>query len=188
MNEITIDDIMKEVVADASKAKRVEPIVESKPERQETLAELTSWWESATKKESTSVTSAITGGKPFLGKEEVIDFYLRRIVSEPYMSFALLHCFGVPSMEGYEIGKNLALNRIPVRGGVKYVVEQEIVFFSRLLATLNLKGVKHDVIEDADKMLHSRLVDFSSITAAEERHEQEEQEAEFKRNLKRAKK
>jgi len=184
MNEITIDDIMNEVVGEVRNSKQVEPIVEAKPERQETLEELTDGWKDATKKDSTSVTSAITGGKPFLGKEEVIDFFLRRIVSEPYMSFALLHCFGVPSMEGYEIGKSLAHERIPVRGSVKYVVEQEIVFYSRLLSTLKLKKVKQDVIEDADKMLHSRLVEFSSITASEERHEQEEQEAEFRRNFK----
>lgn len=180
MNGITIDDIMAEVVGEASKAPKVEviqPAPETKPEIEETLEELTSDWNRATiKRDDSSTSETLNDAHVFMQKEEVMDFFTRRVVSEAYMSFALHYCFGVSWDECFKIGKELAKKKIPGHLNGKYKLEQEIKFFTRAVATLKCNNGDEAAIADAGLMLRNRLSSLSTMNTFAEMRERKEQE------------
>ena len=172
-NKKSLMDIMDDVIQDIE-TKRQEVTIQEpeppKPEKVESLDDLTKGWEEAKAEEKPRFWD--TTAKPLEKKEEVYTYFKRRIITGPYLCIILEHVFSVPHDVAYEIEADLIKGGfVPGHITLKDKIVAEVELWKRVIATCERDKIEGDFYEDAHHILRNRMSTMNTINAHEEKME-----------------
>lgn len=172
-NKKSLMDIMDDVIQDIE-TKRQEVVIQEpeppKPEKVESLEDLTKGWEAAKAEEKPRLWD-ITA-KPLEKKEEVYPYFKRRIITGPYLCIILEHVFSVPHDVAYEVEADLIKGGfVPGHITLKDRIVAEVELWKKVIATCERDKIEGDFYEDAHHILRNRMSTMNTINAHEEKME-----------------
>ena len=164
-----IDDVLQEVISNRQEVTIQEP-EPPKPEKVESLDDLTKYWEAAKAEEKPRLWD--TTAKPLEKKEEVYPYFKRRIITGPYLCIILEHVFSVPHDVAYEVEADLIKGGfVPGHITLKDKIVAEVELWKRVIATCERDKIEGDFYEDAHHILRNRLSDMNIMNAMADQRE-----------------
>ena len=174
-NKKNLMDIMDDVIQHIEEKRQEVTIAEQeppKPEKVESLDDLTKGWEDAKAKAEEKPRFWDTTAKPLEKKEEVYSYFKRRIITGPYLCIILEHVFSVPHDVAYEVEADLIKGGfVPGHITLKDKIVAEVELWKRVIATCERDKIEGDFYEDAHHILRNRLSDMNIMNAMADQRE-----------------